>query len=159
MLKCWGLSGAEVCNSCRSRQELSNAYLKNIYLQNSGSIQPRTSHSKLRGNWTPSLIRLVGWTASRNRCRTARRRYRSGLWSLGGPRRDCGAGPPMAFRLPRKLACKKKEFAEYNCKQGNNCCIWTKYEYSAYIKCREACLNVVKRETYPFQSWQLTNIR
>ena len=26
-LKCWGLSGAKACKSCRSRQELSNEYL------------------------------------------------------------------------------------------------------------------------------------
>ena len=42
------LSGAKACKSCRSRQELSNEHL--IYLQNSASVQPRTSLSKFAKN-------------------------------------------------------------------------------------------------------------
>ena len=38
----WGLSVAEVCKYCRSRQEFSNEY----FVQKSASIQPRTSRSK-----------------------------------------------------------------------------------------------------------------
>ena len=48
-LFCWifeDLSGAKVCTSCRSRQELPNFIPTNIYLQNLASIQPRMSLSK-----------------------------------------------------------------------------------------------------------------
>ena len=41
----WGLSGEKTCQSCRSRQELSNEYFA-TYLQKSASIQPRTSRLK-----------------------------------------------------------------------------------------------------------------
>ena len=42
-------SGVNVCRSCRSRQELSNPFPTNIYLQKSASVQPRTSPSKFGG--------------------------------------------------------------------------------------------------------------
>ena len=44
-LKYWGLSGAKACKSCRSRQEL-KAFPRDIYLQKSASIPPRTGISK-----------------------------------------------------------------------------------------------------------------
>ena len=68
------LSGAKACKSCRSRQELSiffsnqiavqtststKYYLVNsIYLQNSASIQPRTSLSKFGKNWPTVRIEV-----------------------------------------------------------------------------------------------------
>ena len=48
---CLRLNGAKVCESCRSRQELSNEYLVfTIYLQKTASIQPRTGLSEFAKN-------------------------------------------------------------------------------------------------------------
>ena len=58
-LKYWGLSGAKACKSCRSRQELSKLIPTSIYLQQSASIQPRTSLSKFGGKLNSSFIRLL----------------------------------------------------------------------------------------------------
>ena len=59
-LKFWILSGAKACKSCRSRQELSNeiAIQTSIDLQNSASIQPRTSLSKFAKNWPQVRIKV-----------------------------------------------------------------------------------------------------
>ena len=66
------LSGAKACNSCRSRQELSNEYLDifSIYLQNLASIQPTSLEKIWKNGWNLGI-----WTGENSNSNSQKKQF------------------------------------------------------------------------------------